>query len=236
MAKTVNPFLEEDHPPFPGYTADVVKFLKALARNNTREWFAENKQRYEDSVRYPTELLLATLGERLRKGIPDIVIDPKRSIFRINRDVRFSQDKSPYKTSVAASFTFSGFDRKTGPCFYFHITPEETGMGGGLYMPSGDQLKKLRAAVDRDSAPLKRILANKGFDAMFGGLMGDSLVRVPQGYDKEHPDAELLRRKQFFSWASFAPEEAVREDFVDVLEKHMRTVEPLVRWVCAAVR
>ncbi len=236
MAKFANPFEVEDHPPFGGFTEDLLQFLRELDRNNTREWFTANKQRYEDSVRYPMELLLGTLGENLRKSIPDLVVDPKRSIFRIHRDVRFSQDKSPYKVSVAASFTFNGFDRKTDPCFYLHVTTEEAGVGGGLYAPMGDQIKKLRIAVDRDASGLRQILANKAFDKMFGGLMGDLYARVPQGYDKEHPDAELLRRRQFFSWASFPPESAVNDDFADVIERHMRAVEPLVRWVGAALR
>ena len=197
MAKLINPFHEDTLPPFNGFPKDTLRFLRELKKNNNREWFAENKERYESQVKEPMLMLLASLASRMQVRQPDVVLEPKNAMYRIYRDVRFSQDKSPYKVWIAAAFTYRGFDRKNDAAFYFHITPEEFGVGGGLYAPPGDKLKNLRKAIDADPAPLRAILKDKSFRKYFGELEGEELSRVPQGYDKEHPDADLLKKKQF---------------------------------------
>jgi uncharacterized protein (TIGR02453 family) len=124
-----------------------------------------------------------------------------------------------------------GFDRKTDAAFYFHITPEEFGIGGGLYAPQGDRLKNLRKAIDADAAPLRAILKEKTFRKYFEGLEGEELSRVPQGYDKEHPSADLLKKKQFLCWQTLPLSTIHDADLVDRLASHFSAMAPFVRWL-----
>ncbi|MBN1446742.1 MAG: DUF2461 domain-containing protein, partial [Bacteroidetes bacterium] len=176
-------------------------------------------------------MLLASLAARMKGVHPDIVVDPKKSMYRIHRDVRFSQDKSPYKTWVAASFTCDGHDRKYDAAFYFHITPEEIGIGGGLYAPSGDKLKKLRAAIAQDAKPLRNILADKKFREQFGEMEGEELQRAPQGYDPEHPDMDLLRKKQFLCWKTLPTGRATEADFLEDLVSAFTAMVPFIMYL-----
>ncbi len=231
MAKKINPFDEEVHPPFNGYPKDALIFLRDLKANNTREWFTEHKARYEESIKAPTLALLDTIAQRMRSVDQDIDIEPKKCIYRINRDVRFSKDKSPYKTSVAAAFTLRGHDRKIDAAFYFHIMPEEVGVGGGLYAPSGDQLKKLRASIAEHPEALRGILKTASFKSHFKDLTGDSLTRVPQGYEKDHPAVDLLMRKQFLAWAGIPVKSIHGAGFADTLVEKFTAMTPFIRYL-----
>ncbi|MCZ7557144.1 MAG: DUF2461 domain-containing protein [Bacteroidia bacterium] len=231
MAKKINPFDEHVQPPFAGFPKDMLRFFKELKANNTREWFLENKKRYEESVREPMLSLLDDLANRLRAVDSDIEIDPRKALYRINRDVRFSADKSPYKTNTAAAFTLRGYDRKVDAAYYFHIMPGEVGVGGGLYAPSGDQLKKLRPAIAANPDEFRAILADKKFARLFGGLTGESLTRVPQGFDKDHPAADLLMRKQFLAWAELPGKSLDDGGFADILVEHFTAMTPFIRYL-----
>ena len=231
MARPVNPFHEDTLPPFDGFPKDTLRFLRELKKNNTREWFNANKDRYEQAVKEPMLMLLASLEARLRVAFPDVVLEPKKAMYRIYRDVRFSADKSPYKEWVAAAFTYRGFDRKNDAAFYFHFSPEEFGIGGGLYAPMGDRLKNLRKAIDTDASELHAILKDKTFRKYFGELQGEELARVPQGYDKEHPEAALLRKKQFLCWTTQPTATLADAAVVDLLMKHFSAMAPFVRWL-----
>ncbi len=231
MARLINPFHEDTFPPFNGFPKDTLRFLRELKKNNTREWFAQNKERYEKNVKEPMHTLLAGIATRMRVFDPEIVLEPKKAMYRIHRDVRFSDDKSPYKLWVAAAFTYRGFDRKNDAAFYFHISPEEFGIGGGLYAPQGDRLKNIRKAIDADADPLRAILNGKSFKRYFGGLVGEELARVPQGYDKEHPAIDLLKKKQFLSWKTLPLESITEARVLDDLVKHFAAMAPFVRWL-----
>ena len=231
MARMINPFHEDALPPFDGFLKDAVRFLRELKKNNTREWFAEHKLRYEQQVKEPMLMLLTGLATRLRAMHPDIVLEPKNAMYRIHRDVRFSADKSPYKVWIAAAFTYQGFDRKQDAAFYFHIMPEEFGIGGGLHAPMGDTLKNLRKAIDSDSAAFRAILSDRTFKKYFGGLTGEELSRVPRGYDKEHPDADLLKKKQLLCWATRPVSEIHEAALVETLATHFSAMAPFVRWL-----
>ena len=233
MAKLSNPFLEDMLPPFEGFPKDALKFLKELKKNNNREWFTENKPRYDSALREPMETLLGSLQEKLRIYDPDIVIEPKRSIYRIYRDVRFSKDKTPYKTHIAAAFSFRGLNKNNEPGFYFHISDVEVGIGGGLYMPSSDQVKAMRKSLGHDASDLKKILAEKKFVTLFGGMEGEKLARIPQGYAPDHPDGELLKLKQYLCWKLLPPKAIFEDDFLAVLTEHFVAMTPLVRYLAA---
>lgn len=230
MAKQINPF-QEDTPPFDGFPKDTLRFLRELKQNNNREWFAAQKERYEQNVREPMLALLDTLAARLRVVDPDIALEAKKAMYRIYRDVRFSADKSPYKVWIAAAFTYRGFDRKHDAAFYFHIMPEELGVGGGLYAPQGDRLKNIRNAIDADAAALRGILAKKLFTQYFGGLQGEELKRIPMGFDKEHPDADLLKKKQLLCWQTLPVSLVTEAALADRLQEHFIAMAPFVRWL-----
>ena len=231
MAKRINPFEQDVLPPFDGFPRDTLRFLRDLKKNNDRDWFNDNKQRYEQHVKAPMLQLLATLAVRMKAVEADIVLEPKKAMYRIYRDVRFSSDKSPYKTWIAAAFTYEGYDRKHDSAFYFHISPDEIGVGGGLYNPMGDKLKNLRAAIDADAASLRKILKGKSFVEHFGEMVGEELQRVPQGYDKDHPDADLLRKKQFLCWKALPAQTINDAEFLDTLVAHFKAMAPFVRYL-----
>lgn len=230
MAQYTNPF-HDDLPPFAGFSEDALKFLRQLRRNNNREWFMKHKPRYEQSIKEPMEALLGTLAIRLQAIDPDIVLEPRKAMYRIYRDVRFSADKTPYKTHVAAAFTFRGFDRKFDSAFYFHFSPDEFGIGGGLYMPTGQALKNIRNAIDRKPGELRRILSAKLFRDLYNEMEGERLTRVPQGFDRDYPEADLLRMKQFLCWKTMPPETIFEENFSDVLVQHIKAMCPFVKWL-----
>lgn len=231
MPRLINPFQENTLPPFAGFPKDALRFLRELKKNNDRAWFAANKERYDQHVKEPMQTLLAGLATRLHPVDPEIVIEPKKAMYRIYRDVRFSADKSPYKAWTAAAFTYRGFDRKNDAAFYFHITPDELGVGGGLYAPMGDRLKNIRKSIDADAAPLHAILKHKMFKRYFGELGGEELARVPQGYDKDHPEADLLRKKQFLCWQTLPVSLVSEAALLDKLSGHFSAMAPFVRWL-----
>lgn len=231
MPRLINPFNEDTLPPFAGFPKDALRFLRELKKNNNREWFAEHKARYEQNLKEPMLMLLGGLAARLQAVDPEIVIEPKKAMYRIYRDVRFSNDKSPYKIWIAAAFTFRGFDRKNDAAFYFHITPEELGIGGGLYAPLGDCLKNIRKGIDTDAASLRTVLKAKPFKKYFGELTGEELARVPQGYDKEHPEIDLLKKKQFLCWKVLPVALVTEAELLDNLVEHFAAMAPFVRWL-----
>ncbi len=231
MPRTMNSSNQDTLPPFAGFPKDALKFLRELKKNNDREWFAEHKERYERNVKDPMMMLLGELAVRLQAFDPEIVIEPKKAMYRIYRDVRFSSDKSPYKSWIAAAFTYRGFDRKNDAAFYFHITPEEFGIGGGLYAPLGDSLKNIRKGIDADAASLRKVLKAKAFKKHFGELTGEELARVPKGYDKEHPDIDLLKKKQFLCWNTQPVSLVTETAFLDNLLEHSKAMAPFIRWL-----
>src|SRR6266571_7081769 len=129
---------------FPGLPKEGLQFLRSLKRNNNREWFQKHKSIYETQVKQPMESLIEFMATEFQRFAPEMVASPKASLFRIHRDTRFSKDKSPYKTHVAASFSVRGLDRHEGAGFYFHIAPTELWIGGGVYRPAPDELRSVR--------------------------------------------------------------------------------------------
>lgn len=173
---------------FEGFRPEAIAFLAELAANNDRAWFTPRKAEHERLLKRPMEALCVALAERFEaRGLP-LTADPARSPFRIYRDVRFSRDKSPYKTAASARFPAPG----GGPGAYFHLEPGEIYAGGGLYRPAPAVLNAWRRLVDTDPAAIHDAIVDPGFTAVYGGLTGDRLTRVPAGYPKDHPDRDLL--------------------------------------------
>ena len=180
-------------PAFTGFRPEAIQFLADLAANNDRAWFQPRKAEYERLLKEPLEALIATLAERFAtRGIP-LRADPSKSPFRIYRDVRFSKDKSPYKTNIGASFPWTGEDagdidgrshtanvHSSGG--YFHLQPGEIYVGGGVWRPEKPWLDAFRRRVVDEPGRIQKLVDEPGFKATFGSLGGDSLVRVPTGF------------------------------------------------------
>jgi uncharacterized protein (TIGR02453 family) len=179
---------------FTGFRPEAIQFLADLAANNDRAWFQPRKADYERLLKGPLEALCVALAERFEARRIPLTADPGRSPFRIYRDVRFSKDKSPYKTNLGAGFPWTG-GGGASPGGYFHLAPGEIFIGGGMWHPEPVTLAAFRRLVDADAARVHAVVDDPAFVEAFGGLTGSSLTRVPKGYAADHPDAELLKLK-----------------------------------------
>jgi uncharacterized protein (TIGR02453 family) len=228
---------------FEGFRPAAFRFLRDLGRNNERAWFEAHRDVYERDVREPMRLLVEALDARLRSIAPEIVGDPKRSVFRIHRDVRFSRNKAPYKTNAAAWFYHRDAGRKVGregegggAGFYFHIDPTLCFMAGGLWMPPRPALLRIREAIAAQPTALARLTSAPGFRRRFDGLSEEAkLRRVPQGFPPDHPAAEWLRLQSFTAGASIEANVVTSPRLVDRLCRDFEPLVPLVRWLNRAL-
>jgi uncharacterized protein (TIGR02453 family) len=221
---------------FGGFPPETLKFLRQLKRNNNREWFLTHKDVYESKVKAPmTELVLA-LGWELQQSDPEFIVDPKRAIYRIYRDIRFSADKKPFKTHVAAIFVPRGIPKRTGACCYFHIEPAEVVIAGGVYMPDPTTLRALRLHIADNLEELQAITNQSIFRKMFGTLQGERLVRPPSGFTADHPAIEVLRQKQFYVSLTEPAELAEGPELFSRLLELFSTMLPLVQFLNAPLK
>ena len=217
------------------FTAKTLSFLRSLKRNNDREWFRERKADYERHVRGPMIELITRLAGDLPSFAPELVADPKVSLYRIYRDTRFSADKSPLKTHVSAHFPPRGFARGTGSGLYIEVAPGWVWIGGGLYMPQPAQLAAIRTHIAADHTRLHRVVTAPAFTRVFGEMQGDRLTRVPAGYPKDHPAAAYLRYKQFLAARELPAAAATSSRFYADLLRTFRAAAPLTRYLNAAL-
>jgi uncharacterized protein (TIGR02453 family) len=226
-------------PAFTGFRPEAIQFLVDLASNNDRAWFNPRKGEYERLLKQPLEAFVSALGAEFgRRGIP-LVGDPARSPFRIYRDVRFSKDKSPYKTNIAASFPWAeggdtdgphGFGEEGNPGGYFHMAPGEVWIGGGMWHPSTAKLNAFRRSVVADPKRVHAVLDDPSFVKTFGGISGeDGLKRVPTGFPADHPDAELLKQKNLTFGRRLADDDALSPKLVGIVADSFETAVPVMR-------
>jgi uncharacterized protein (TIGR02453 family) len=215
----------------PVFPAEGLKFLRSLKRNNNRDWFQAHKDVYEAQIKRPMEDLILALGVDFQKFAPEFIATPRKSLYRIYRDTRFSKDKSPYKTHVAASFPHKGLDRHQGAGLYLHISPTEILIGGGIYMPQPEDLNAVRGHIASNFAEFRRILAAKAFQKTFGSLWGEQLQRVPRGFLADDPAADYLRYKQYLASRTLKPEVAAGAEFYKVVVETFRAMLPFIRFV-----
>ncbi len=224
---------------FAGFRPAAFGFLRSLKRNNDRDWFAKHRETYEAELRAPLAALVEEVDVRLATMAPEIVGDPKRSLFRIHRDVRFSADKSPYKTNVAAWFHHVDAGRGVGTGaahggagFYFHMETTRSSIGAGIWMPPRPTLQRIRAAIDEDHRPLAKILRDAAVKRKFGGLDEEGmLTRMPRGYAEDHPAAALLRHQSYTLGRELTQREVLSAKLPDLLAKEYAQLLPLVRWL-----
>ena len=216
---------------FPGFPQEGLRFLRSLKRNNKREWFQQRKNTYLATVKGPMEAFILTLAEDLRVFAPEMIASPKVSAYRIYRDTRFSPNKSPYKTHAAAIFPRRGLSKHGGAGLYVHIAPEEVLVGGGLYMPSSPDLQAVREHLAENHRAFRSKIASRKFREFFGEISGEQLTRIPRGFPREHPAADLLRHKQFLASRIFEPEEATTAIFYPEVVRTFKALLPVIRFL-----
>lgn len=227
----------DDYPPFDGFPAEGLSFLRALKKNNNRAWFAEHKTEYEDFVKAPMQSLIAALRPSFDRFAPEYDLNPKRAVFRIYRDTRFSKDKTPYKTHVAAHLVLRGGDKGiAGSGYYLEVEPGGCFVGAGIYIPDGDQIQKIRAALLARGEEFLSAIRSRSFVKRFGTIDGERLKRLPRGVPEGHPMSDWLLLKQFFAGVSLPSARCRERAFAEEVAAICEDATPLVRFLNSAVR
>lgn len=217
--------------PFKGFPAEATKFLSSLKRNNQRDWFQPRKHLYEQHCKAPMLELVAALNSGLSRFAPEYVTDPKKAVFRIYRDTRFSADKTPYKTHIAASFSRRGPERLTTGGFYFSIAPDQIEIAGGIYHPAPDTMLAIRTHISENHAEMRRILAVKKTKTLMGALQGAELSRAPKGFDPAHPAIGWIKMKDWILDASLDGRLATSSKLYDEILARFRAMAPLIQFL-----
>ncbi|HEY7303479.1 MAG TPA: DUF2461 domain-containing protein [Bryobacteraceae bacterium] len=216
---------------FEGFPNEMATFFRSLKRNNRREWFQPRKDFFEEHVKRPMTELVEALNGDLVKFAPEYVSDPKKAIFRIYRDTRFSADKTPYKTHIACSFARSGAERLRAGGFYFSVSHDEVEVAGGIYHPAPDTTLAVRTHISENYEELRRLLAGKRRRALLGELQGDELTRAPKGFDPCHPAIDLIKKKDWILDVSLDPALATTPRLYSEIADRFRLMAPFVEFL-----
>jgi len=219
------------------FTPRFFEFFEELSRNNNRDWFEQNRARYEREVREPMLAFIADFGPRLRKISAYYVADPRPSggsMMRIYRNLRFSRDKTPYRTNAAAAFGHRDGAHFNSPSFYLSLSPAEAFAGVGVWHPQADTVAKIRDAIVAHPSKWKSAVNDRKFRARFE-IMGDMLSRPPKGYDANHPLIEDLKRKDFIGGAEFTRMEVCSAEFMDLFSSACASASPFMKFLTEAM-
>ena len=220
---------------FPGFPSEALAFLRSLKRNNRREWFQPRKEKYESLIKLPMLDLVSCLNEELAGFAPEYATPPQKATFRIYRDTRFSKDKTPYKTHVAAMFPRqTALTKNGGAAFYFHFTDKELLFFGGVYHPERDELIAYRALIQERYEDLHDILRDKKLRRIAGELQGEQMSRLPKGIPSDHPAEGLLRRKQWYLEDTVDARLVTTPRLLPELVKRFRAMTPFVEFMNSA--
>ncbi len=208
------------------FPSEALTFLRGLARNNDREWFNARKEIFETKLKAPMLTLIEAINAELMDFAPEHVTDPKKAIYRIYRDTRFSADKTPYKTHLAAIFPRKGFEKHAGAGFYFQLSPKGVGVAAGLYGPGPDELRAVRTFLAGNHEAFRK--AAKAPEKLMGKLTGESVSRMPKGFDAESPAADLMRMKQWLYWQEMDVKLATSPTLKTEVVKRFRAAAPVL--------
>lgn len=217
------------------FTKDFLDFFKDLAANNHKDWFHANKKRYETSVKDPFKIFVQDMIDRMAKEDDRFAGEAKNSIFRINRDIRFSKDKSPYKLQMGAVISPGG--RKEGmgiPGMYLELSPAHFRIYSGLYMPEKDVLYQVREYIIKHSAKLNKLVADKEFVDKFGELRGDKNKVLPKEFKEAAAKQPFLFNKQFYFFAEMPAETILKDDLAEIIMEHFHASEPMRKFLTTA--
>ena len=219
------------------FSPKTFAFLRELAENNNREWFQQNKKRYEEHVKEPAIRFIIDFQPLLRKISRQFSADPRPvggSLFRIYRDVRFSKDKRPYKTNTGIQLRHIQGKDVHAPGYYLHLDPRNLFAGLGIWHPDSKTLGKIRDAIIEDPSGWKRVVRGKPFRSRFN-LSGDSLRRAPKGYDPNHPLIGDLKRKDFIGITTLTQKAVTSPEFPREFAKICKEGTSLVKFLCKAI-
>lgn len=209
----------------------TLKFLKDLKKNNNKPWFDAHRAEYEQAKNNVLQLAEYTLQALTKIDSRYGELEAKKCLFRINRDVRFSKNKEPYKHNIGAGFSIGG-KNSANAGFYIHIEPAAHFVGGGLWQPEPEALKKIRQEIDYQFKEFKSIVESKKFTSVYGGLsMNDSLVNPPKGYNSDNPAIQYLKLKSFVAGKSFSDNDMMDIQFPKQLKNCLETMAPLIQFL-----
>lgn len=219
--------------------SSTLKFLKDLKKNNNKPWFDAHRKEYE-AAKNDFINFIQTVIDKLGKSDPSIKdIKAKDCLFRINRDIRFAKDKSPYKTNFGASINKKGRKAMDAAGYYFHLEPGNSFIGGGLYGPMPDELKKTRQEIDYNFADFKKIISSKKFKSVYGDLDKSSefsLSRVPKGYESDNPAAEYLKLKSHIAMIKVNDKDLLSNNLAKITVTYFEALIPLLSFINNSLR
>jgi uncharacterized protein (TIGR02453 family) len=215
----------------------TIKFLKDLKKNNNKPWFDANRAKYEDAKKDFAEFIQSVIDKHSKKDGSIKELKAKDCMFRINRDIRFAKDKSPYKTNFGASINRGG-KKSLFAGYYFHLEPGESFAGGGIWMPMPPELKKVRQEIDYNLDEFKKIITAKKFKSVYGELYKGkdaSLSKVPQGFEKDNPAADYLKLKSFLAMKKLAESDLTSKNLEKLVLETFDALQPLVEFINKAI-
>jgi uncharacterized protein (TIGR02453 family) len=222
---------------YTGFEQRTIDFLAQLEANNNREWFNENKRRYEEDVLDVALRFIIAMQEPLAEIAPRFTAVPTRvggSLMRVYRDTRFTKNKQPYKTNVGIQFRHEQARDVHSPGYYVHLEPSRAFLGVGMWRPDPDSLRRIRERIAARPAEWRRVRDDAAFRRRFA-LGGESLTRPPRGFDRNHPCIEDIKRKSFIATHDLNVSACLRPQFQRVVETSFSDAEPLMRFLCKAV-
>jgi uncharacterized protein (TIGR02453 family) len=219
---------------FPGFSPEALTFLRSLKRNNRREWFQPRKETFETKLKAPMIQLVEAINNELLRFAPDHITDPKKAVYRIYRDTRFSPDKTPYKTHVAAIFPHHGLGKQSSAGFYFHLTEKSVGIAAGSYMPGPDELRAVRMWLAENHKKFRA--AARAPQKVLGKLEGSAVTRMPKGFAPGHPADDLIRMKQWLYWVELDVKLATTPRLLPELVKRFRAAAPVIAMLNAPLQ
>ena len=217
------------------FSQDFIAFFKELAANNHKEWFDDNRKRYESTVKNPFKDFIQTMIERVREDDPSVRIEAKDAIMRINRDIRFSKDKTPYNTHVSAIISAGGRKDKSIPGIYLQLGAEDVRFYGGAHMVEKEQLADIRNAIADDLDGFDKLINSKDFKDKFGGLHGDKHKRLAPELKEAAEKQPLLFNKNFYYYTTFKPEIVTHDDFEQKIMDHYYAAKPVKEFLAKAM-
>ncbi len=212
----------------PYFRPEALTFLRNLARHNDRDWFNPRKAIFETELKEPMLAIVRKITDAMMDFAPNHVRPAEKSLFRIYRDTRFSNDKRPYKTHIAAWWTHTGLDKTSGAGFYFHVSAKEVIIAAGAYMPEKEQLAAIRHWLLDNHESFRKILKRPAVRKTFSEFEGDALTRPPKGFPCDHPAIDLIRYKQWGMSTSLPARAALEKDFAQTVIRHFRLLAPMV--------
>ena len=224
-------------PRYAGFNQQTISFLKELKANNNREWFKENKSRYEELVLDVALRFIQSMQDPLQEIAPHFVATPTRvggSLMRVYRDTRFSKNKTPYKTNIGMQFRHERAKDVHSPGYYVHIEPDNVFLGAGMWLPDSDPLRNIRERIAAKPAEWKRTMGDAAFKRHFK-LGGESLKRPPRGFDKDHECIDDIKRKSFIAVKNMDVKACLNPRFQQQVETAFKSATPYMKFLCKAV-